>query len=82
MGALVEFWHPFTHTFIFHDFEASVLVEEVEMFFGWTRFPYDPRVTKEPWEEILADVVRDKRKVCRVTSCHGILVDRLAWWLR
>ena len=82
LGALIELWHPFTHTFIFHDFEASVLVEEVEMMFGWLGFPYDPRVASEPWEEILADIVRDKREVCRMTSRHGILVDRLACWLR
>ena len=44
IGALIELWHPSTHTFIFHDFEASVLVEEVEMMFGWSWFPYDPRL--------------------------------------
>ena len=82
LGALIELWHPSTHTFIFYDFKASVLVEEVEMMFGWLGFPYDPRVASEPWEEILADIVRDKREVCRMTSRHGILVDRLACWLR
>ncbi|MQL74821.1 hypothetical protein Taro_007170, partial [Colocasia esculenta] len=28
LGALVERWHPHTHTFVFQGFEASVLLEE------------------------------------------------------
>ncbi|MQM10005.1 hypothetical protein Taro_042891 [Colocasia esculenta] len=36
LGALVERWHPHTHTFVFQGFEASVLLEEI---WGYTRFP-------------------------------------------
>ncbi|MQM20629.1 hypothetical protein Taro_053652 [Colocasia esculenta] len=35
LGALVERWHPHTHTFVFQGFEASVLLEEI---WGYTRF--------------------------------------------
>ncbi|MQL78545.1 hypothetical protein Taro_010963 [Colocasia esculenta] len=36
LGALVERWHPHTHTFVFQGFETSVLLEEI---WGYTRFP-------------------------------------------
>ncbi|MQL90172.1 hypothetical protein Taro_022760 [Colocasia esculenta] len=36
LGALVERWHPHTHTFVFQGFEASMLLEEI---WGYTRFP-------------------------------------------
>ncbi|MQL88325.1 hypothetical protein Taro_020883 [Colocasia esculenta] len=82
LGALVERWHPRTHTFVFQAFEASVLLEEVELFLGWRRcLEYDPMTPLLPWEEILADVVRDKKEVLRMTNKHGIFLDRLAWWL-
>lgn len=32
ISALVEMWHPQTHTFIFPSFEATVLLEEVEAY--------------------------------------------------
>ena len=81
LGALIELWHPQTHTFIFHDFEATVLLEEIDWLFGWDDLPYDPQVPQPPWEEILAAIVQDKREVCRMTNRHGILIERLAWWL-
>ncbi|MQM06274.1 hypothetical protein Taro_039097 [Colocasia esculenta] len=82
LGALVEQWHLHTHTFVFLAFEASVLLEEVELFLGWRRcLEYDVTTPLLPWEEILADIVRDKKEVLRMTNKHGIFLDRLAWWL-
>lgn len=37
MGALIELWHPDTHTFIFSLFECRILLEEVEIFLGLPR---------------------------------------------
>src|SRR5262249_23043587 len=34
ISALIEIWHPQTHTFIFRHFEASILLEETELFLG------------------------------------------------
>ena len=34
LGALIELWHPQTHTFIFPSFEATILLEEVEILLG------------------------------------------------
>ncbi|MQL67903.1 hypothetical protein Taro_000151, partial [Colocasia esculenta] len=82
LGALVEQWHPHTHTFVFQAFEASVLLEEVELFLGWRRcLEYDAVTPLLPWEEILADIVQDKMEVLRMMNKHGIFLDRLAWWL-
>ncbi|MQL75161.1 hypothetical protein Taro_007515 [Colocasia esculenta] len=82
LGALVERWHPHTHTFVFQGFEASVLLEEVELFLGWQRcLEYDVATPLLSWEEILADIVRDKKEVLRMTNKNGIFLDRLAWWL-
>ena len=34
LGALIELWHPQTHTFVFPSFEAMILLEEVEILLG------------------------------------------------
>ena len=34
LGALIELWHPQTHTFVFPSFEATILLEEVEILFS------------------------------------------------
>ena len=34
LGALIELWHPQTHMFVFPSFEASILLEEVEILLG------------------------------------------------
>jgi len=34
VSALIEIWHPQTHTFLFRQFEASILIEETELFLG------------------------------------------------
>ena len=34
LGALIELWHPQTHTFVFPSFEATILLEEVEILLG------------------------------------------------
>ncbi|MQM01614.1 hypothetical protein Taro_034372 [Colocasia esculenta] len=82
LGALVERWHPHTHTFVFQAFEVSVLLEEVELFLGWRRcLEYDAATPLLPWEEILTDIVRDKKELLRMTNKNGIFLDRLAWWL-
>ncbi|MQL95940.1 hypothetical protein Taro_028609 [Colocasia esculenta] len=82
LGALVERWHPHTQTFVFQGFEANVLLEEVEWFLGWRRcVEYDVTTPLLPWEEILANIVQDKKEVLRMMNKHGIFLDRLAWWL-
>ncbi|MQL77373.1 hypothetical protein Taro_009770 [Colocasia esculenta] len=82
LGVLVERWHPHTHTFVFQGFEASVLLEEVALFLGWQRcLEYDAATPLLPWEEILTDIVRDKKEALRMTNKNRIFLDRLAWWL-
>ena len=34
LRALIELWHPQTHTFIFPSFEATILLEEIEILLG------------------------------------------------
>ncbi|MQM22410.1 hypothetical protein Taro_055462 [Colocasia esculenta] len=34
LTALVDLWHPQTHTFIFPAFEATILLEGLELIFG------------------------------------------------
>ncbi|MQM18454.1 hypothetical protein Taro_051446 [Colocasia esculenta] len=34
LGALIKLWHPQTHTFLFKTFEATILLEEVEVLLG------------------------------------------------
>ena len=34
LRALIELWHPQTHTFVFPSFEATILLEEVEILLG------------------------------------------------
>ncbi|MQL67988.1 hypothetical protein Taro_000268 [Colocasia esculenta] len=68
LGALVERWHPHTHTFVFQGFEASMLLEEI---WGYTRFPIgretlvEGRQTMVPlmtrWEVALDPRVTDRR---------------------
>ncbi|MQL81255.1 hypothetical protein Taro_013716, partial [Colocasia esculenta] len=36
--ALAELWHPQTHTFIFPGFEATILLEELELMLGLPRY--------------------------------------------
>ena len=31
---MIELWHPQTHTFVFPSFEATILLEEVEILLG------------------------------------------------
>ncbi|MQL79625.1 hypothetical protein Taro_012068 [Colocasia esculenta] len=63
-------------------FEVIVLLEEVELFLRWKQcLKYDVTTPLLPWEEILADIVQDKKEVLRITNKNGILLDRLAWWL-
>ena len=69
LGALIELWRPKTHTFIFPEFEATVLLEEINMFLGWSHLEHADDLTKlPPWEEVLVDIVRDKREVCQMTD--------------
>ena len=66
-------------TFIFQEFEATVLLEEIDLFMGWGHLAHADDLTRLfPWEEILADIVRDKREVCQMTDRRGIHVDKLA----
>ena len=82
LGALIELWHPKTHTFIFQEFEATVLLEEISLFLGWSHLEHADDLTRLPqWEEVLADIIRDKREVCQMTDRRGIRVDRLAHWI-
>ena len=82
LAALIELWHPKTHTFIFQEFEATVLLEEVDLFLGWSHLEHaDDLSGLPPWEEVLAEIVQDKREVCQMTDHRGIRVDRLAHWI-
>lgn len=35
LAALIELWDPDTHTFVFPELEASVLVEKLDFIFQW-----------------------------------------------
>ena len=38
LTALAELWHPQTHTFIFPGFEATILLEELELMLGLSKY--------------------------------------------
>ncbi|MQL82216.1 hypothetical protein Taro_014677 [Colocasia esculenta] len=67
LGALVERWHPHTHTFVFQGFEASVLLEESSVY--CSRAWYEPEgeikcvtahlKSRDAWRDHLAFLVMD-----------------------
>ena len=48
LEALIELWRPKTHTFIFPEFKATVLLEEVNILFGWSHLEHADDLSKLP----------------------------------
>ncbi|MQL82864.1 hypothetical protein Taro_015353 [Colocasia esculenta] len=72
LGALIERWHPHTHTFVFQAFEASVLLEEkVEL----TRLRTEVRTLKEELARVRTS--RDAGASSSAQPARGDLAVRL-----
>ncbi|MQM17833.1 hypothetical protein Taro_050815 [Colocasia esculenta] len=85
--ALIELWHPKTHTFIFPKFEATVLLEEVEAFLALPKTkPGDEQsisYTVEPINPkfILGEFMTDPGDVHTMVSPQFIHLVPLSKWV-
>ncbi|MQM19480.1 hypothetical protein Taro_052487 [Colocasia esculenta] len=85
--ALIELWHPQTHTFIFPKFEATVLLEEVEAFLALPKTkPGDEQnisYTVEPINPklILGEFMTDPGDVHTMVSPQFIHLVPLSKWV-
>src|SRR5262249_55295792 len=86
IGALIEIWHPQTHTFLFRHFEASILIEETELFLG-LRQPQGKSVEVaycmqlSNAEDLIMQLTASPMDTKNITSCKGIKLSRLAAWI-
>ncbi|MQL73073.1 hypothetical protein Taro_005406 [Colocasia esculenta] len=85
MGALVEVWHPQTHTFLFKDFEATILLEEVEVLLGLRRMKQGDEdnmmvAPRSYTNKAVLESFIDAREACEVRTGKGIHLQKLALW--
>ena len=83
LGALVELWHPQTHTFIFPSFEATILLEEVKILFG-LRSSLDCEVACPLGDFHALDILREfmtEKEVRRVAAPNGMDLFKFFIWL-
>ena len=83
LGALIELWHPQTHTFVFLSFEATVLLEEVEILLGLkSSADHDIACPLGDFQisEVLGEFMTEK-EVRKVSALNGMDLFRFANWL-
>ncbi|MQL70947.1 hypothetical protein Taro_003255 [Colocasia esculenta] len=85
--ALAERWHPQTHTFIFPTFEATVLLEELEIMIGLPQYhrgeEFSIFYTVAPinsWS-ILAEITTRKTDLHSMTSRMHVHLLPIAQWI-
>ena len=83
LGALIELWHPQTHTFIFPSFEVTILLEELEILFG-LRSSLDCEVAYPLGDfhvlSILGEFMNEKDAKSIITP-NGLDLLKLSRWL-
>ena len=83
MGALIELWHPQTHTFVFPSFEATILLEEVEILLG-LRSSVDHDIACPLGDFHISDVLREfmiEKEIKRVVTPNGMDLFKFSIWL-
>ena len=80
LRALIELWHPQTHTFVFPSFEATVLLEEVEILLGLkSSVDHDIACPLGDFQisEVLGEFMTEK-EVRKVSALNGMDLFRFA----
>ena len=83
LGALIELWHPQTHTFVFPSFEATILLEEVEILLG-LKSSADHDIACPFSDFQISEVLREfmtEKEVRKVSAPNGMDLFRFANWL-
>ena len=80
---MIELWHPQTHTFVFPSFEATILLEELEILFG-LRSSLDCEVACPLGDFHVLDVLGEfmnEQDARRITTPNEIDLFKLSSWL-
>ena len=83
LGALIELWHPQTRTFVFPSFEATILLEEVEILLG-LKSSADHDIACPLGDFQISKVLREfmtAKEVRKVSAPNGMDLFRFANWL-
>ncbi|MQL97007.1 hypothetical protein Taro_029690 [Colocasia esculenta] len=85
--ALAELWHPQTHTFIFPGFEATILLEELELMLGLSKYKRGEEhalsYTMAPinvWS-ILEEITTKKTDLYSMTSRSHVHLLPISQWV-
>ncbi|MQL86332.1 hypothetical protein Taro_018863 [Colocasia esculenta] len=85
--AMVELWHPQTNSFIFPEFEATILLEELEIMLGLPRYQRGEESTISYTVEkinswsILAYITTKKNDLYSMTSGMHVHLLPIAQWI-
>src|SRR5262249_9704527 len=85
LSALVEIWHPQNHTFIFPNFEATVLLEETELFLGFKHSKVAVNMVAHSIEVVdalnfLSQLTSDRLQAQNIVCASGIRLSVLVAW--
>src|SRR5262249_8431048 len=86
IAALTEIWHPQTNTFIFPSFEATILIEEAELFLGLKHIRTGSNSVAHSVDQIsvmdfISELTGDHLQATNIVSPTGIRLSRLANWI-
>ena len=80
---MIELWHPQTHTFIFPSFEATILLEEVEILLG-LRSSVDYDIACPLGDFHISDVLGEfmsEKEIRMVATPNGMDLFLFSSWL-
>ena len=80
---MIELWHLQTHTFIFPSFEATILLEEVEIHLG-LRLSVDYDIACPLGDFHISDVLGEfmtEKEIRRVATPNGMDLFKFSTWL-
>ena len=83
LGALIELWHPQTHTFIFPSFEATILLEEIEILLG-LRSSVDHDIACPLGDFHISDILGEfmsEKEIWMVATPNGMDLFLFSSWL-
>src|SRR5262249_25147265 len=84
-SALIEIWNPQTHTFVFSSFEATILIEEAELFLDLMNTRVNSEavahsMSQSSSAEIVHMIIGDRLETWNIASPSGIRLDKSASW--
>ena len=80
---MIELWHPQTHTFVFPSFEATILLEEVEILLGLKLSAYHD-IACPLGDFHISDVLGEfmtEKEIRRVATLNGMDLFKFSTWL-